>query len=94
MDAIIEGGTIPKGRVRISGAKNSATRLLSAAMLTEDTVHLGNFPLQLVDVRHKLNFAKKMGVSITESSSAEVLEITSTSLNTDELTELDFDVPT
>jgi len=61
MRAIITGGARPKGLVNVSGAKNSATRLLSAALLTDRPVELSNFPTQLVDVGHKIRFVRALG---------------------------------
>lgn len=60
MYAIINGGTTPRGRVRVSGAKNSATRLLSAALLSDEVVELSNFPTRLVDVGHKIRFCQRL----------------------------------
>lgn len=62
--AYIEGGVPPHGSIRVSGAKNSATRLLSAALLTDDVVQLGNFPTKLVDVGHKIDFIRSIGADI------------------------------
>ena len=61
MKAIISGGSRPEGKVRVSGAKNSATRLLAAALLTDENVSLSNFPTRLVDVGHKVRFINAMG---------------------------------
>ena len=40
-----------EGEVAISGAKNSALRLLAATLLTPETVELHNFPVDLLDTR-------------------------------------------
>ena len=61
MDATIDGGVPPRGRARGSGAKNSATRLLAAALLTDQICELGNFPTRLVDVGHKARFIQAIG---------------------------------
>ena len=60
MKAIIKGGKKPKGKVKVSGAKNSATRLLAAATISDGDVILDNFPINLVDARHKMRFLKNM----------------------------------
>lgn len=65
MYAIIDGGVPPVGKVRVSGAKNSATRLLAAALLTDAEVELDNFPTRLVDVSHKIGFARDIDFPIT-----------------------------
>lgn len=41
---VIEGGRPLKGKVKISGAKNSALPLMAATLLTEEKVELGNVP--------------------------------------------------
>ena len=35
MYAIIDGAIPPRGRVRVNGAKNAATRLLAASLMTD-----------------------------------------------------------
>lgn len=77
---IIEGGQVPKGRVRVSGAKNSATRLLAAAMLTPELVTLRNFPTQLVDAQHKMAFMRQLGVDIEIDHESEEIGVTSKSI--------------
>ena len=57
----VNGPQIPSGAVRVSGAKNAATRLMAAAMLTDEPVNLLNFPTELVDVRRKARFIEVMG---------------------------------
>jgi len=46
---VIEGGVPLKGKVRISGAKNSALPLMAACLLTEGRCQLKNVP-QLIDI--------------------------------------------
>ena len=75
MDAVIEGGTRPVGKVRISGAKNSATRLLAAALLADAPVELTNFPTHLVDVAHKLRFCRHLGATAAVDHLAETIRI-------------------
>lgn len=82
MYAIIEGGTVPNGTVRVSGAKNSATRLLAAALLSDELVQLGNFPTRLVDFSHKARFIRDLGGLVdvdheTQTVSIEAVEFTS-----------------
>lgn len=51
------------GQVEVSGAKNSALRLLAASLLTEDTMELNNFPNGLLDVKVHLDMLKVLGKS-------------------------------
>lgn len=66
------------GSVKVSGAKNSALRLLAASILTEEPVQLFNFPNGLLDIQIHLEMLKVLGkdystdadyVKITEGSS-------------------------
>ncbi len=65
LTAIIQGGQTPQGKVRVSGAKNASTRLLSAALIADEIVKLENFPTELVDARYKMDFIEKCGGKIT-----------------------------
>lgn len=64
VDLVIRGGQMPRGTVRVSGAKNSATRLLAAALVADEPVRLRNFPTELVDVRRKVEFMQVLGAEI------------------------------
>ncbi len=66
------------GQVKISGAKNSALRLLAASLLTKEQVELENFPNGLLDVQVHLEMLEVLGkeyvtdgdyVAIREASS-------------------------
>jgi len=65
MDALlIHGGNPLAGDVRISGAKNAALPILTASLLTADTLKLGNVP-HLKDISTMLALLAHMGVRIT-----------------------------
>ena len=53
-----------QGQVRLSGAKNSALRLLAASLLTEDVVELYNSPNGLLDMQVHIKMLNKIGVKI------------------------------
>ncbi|WP_408595786.1 UDP-N-acetylglucosamine 1-carboxyvinyltransferase [Limnohabitans sp.] len=59
---LIRGGRSLNGEVLISGAKNAALPELCAALLTDQTVVLGNVP-QLQDVATMLKLIRNMGVT-------------------------------
>ena len=59
---LIRGGRTLNGEVLISGAKNAALPELCAALLTDQTVVLGNVP-QLQDVATMLKLIRNMGVT-------------------------------
>ena len=64
LTAYIQGGHIPQGHVRVSGAKNAATRLLAAALIADEPVTLNNFPTELVDARYKIDFIERCGGAV------------------------------
>src|SRR6201982_2840690 len=65
MDRIrIVGGNTLNGTIPISGAKNAALPLMSAALLTEDTLILDNVP-RLADVAQLQRILGNHGVDIT-----------------------------
>lgn len=93
--ASVHGRQVPRGVVRVSGAKNSATRLLAAALLTEETVVLTNFPTELVDARHKIRFMKGLGADVTVDEAAETVAVSAQAIRTAELSaEDDFPIRT
>jgi UDP-N-acetylglucosamine 1-carboxyvinyltransferase len=61
---VIQGGVPLHGEVRISGAKNAALPILSAALLTADTLHVRNMP-GLNDVDTMLGLLQQMGVKVS-----------------------------
>lgn len=89
LTARIRGRQVPKGVVRVSGAKNSATRLLAATLLTEDTVVLTNFPTELVDARHKVRFLQKIGADVVVDEEAETVTVTAGNILTADLSAAD-----
>lgn len=59
----------------MSGAKNSATRLVAAALLASTPTTLVNFPTRLVDVEHNLRFLRGLGVDVSLDHEGEKLTI-------------------
>lgn len=51
------------GTVTLSGAKNSALRLLAASLLTDETVVLENYPSQLLDAKIHVGMLENLGKS-------------------------------
>lgn len=72
----IEGGQVPKGIVTVSGAKNSATRLLAAASMCDEVVTLSGYPTNLVDSKHKERFLNKNGVTTNSYEDTLVIDPT------------------
>jgi UDP-N-acetylglucosamine 1-carboxyvinyltransferase len=61
---IISGGNSLNGNVRISGAKNAVLPILTASLLADGPMSLGNMP-HLQDVTTTMGLLGRMGVSLT-----------------------------
>src|SRR3984957_20608281 len=61
---IVKGGVRLKGRVPISGSKNSALPILAATLLTPETCVIRNVP-DLSDIRFMLEILSKLGAKVT-----------------------------
>lgn len=61
---VIKGGNRLKGIVPISGAKNSALKLMCASLLSEGPLTLGNLP-RLADINTLIDLLNHLGVTIT-----------------------------
>lgn len=94
MRAIIEGGGVPNGTVKVSGAKNSATRLLAAALLADGPVELTSFPTHLVDANHKIRFIRESGGLVDIDHEAGTLRIDASGYVFKELADYDYPIRT
>jgi UDP-N-acetylglucosamine 1-carboxyvinyltransferase len=66
MDRIaITGGQTLSGEIPISGAKNSAIKLMAACLLTDQPLRLTNMP-RLADTRFMGQLLRRLGVTVTE----------------------------
>lgn len=54
-----------QGEVTVSGAKNSALKLLTASILTSENVYLPNFPIGLLDVQVHLQMLEVLGKEVS-----------------------------
>jgi len=61
---VIEGGTVLRGRVETSGAKNSALPVLAACLLTSDPVRLERIP-KVKDIRTMMDLLVHMGAKVS-----------------------------
>jgi UDP-N-acetylglucosamine 1-carboxyvinyltransferase len=66
----VVGGARLAGRVRVPGAKNSALKLMAAALLAEGETRLGNLP-RILDVEIMAELLRRMGCTVTLEWSAE-----------------------
>ncbi len=68
MDRIaINGGARLKGEIPISGAKNSAIKLMAASLLTDEPLRLTNMP-RLADTRFLGRLLQRLGAEVIESN--------------------------
>jgi UDP-N-acetylglucosamine 1-carboxyvinyltransferase len=63
---VITGGQRLQGAIPISGAKNSAIKLMAASLLTDEPLRLTNMP-RLADTRFLANLLRRLGCQITEN---------------------------
>ena len=91
---VVKGGQVPIGSVRVSGAKNAATKLMAAALLTQQKVTLYNFPTQLVDARYKYSFLEKIGADVRMDDKSETLEIQAETLSDEVLSNYIYPIRT
>ncbi|HEX5379919.1 MAG TPA: UDP-N-acetylglucosamine 1-carboxyvinyltransferase [Phenylobacterium sp.] len=74
MDRIaITGGARLEGEIPISGAKNSAIKLMAASLLTDEPLRLTNMP-RLADTHFLGRLLRKVGSEIVESDGADGAE--------------------
>lgn len=67
MDSIaIKGGARLNGEIPVSGAKNSAIKLMAASILTDKPLRLTNMP-RLADTRFLGQLLRQFGVEVTET---------------------------
>jgi UDP-N-acetylglucosamine 1-carboxyvinyltransferase len=76
---LIQGGVPLHGEVRISGAKNAALPILTAALLTADTLRVRNIP-ELNDIKTMLGLLAQMGVGVARED-ARCVALTAAGVN-------------
>lgn len=70
-----------QGTVEVSGAKNSALRLLAASILTNETLHLKNYPRNLLDCIVHVDMLKKIGKNVNYNGDDEIFIAEDNNLN-------------
>ena len=90
---IIPAGQTPSGEVIVSGAKNSAIKLLSAALLSEEKTKIENFPTQLIDVFYEINFIRQFGIDVVIDHIADAIMITPNTYRKVEFSNMDMNLP-
>lgn len=69
---VIRGGSRLNGRIEISGAKNSALKLMAASLLTHETLTLTRMP-RLADTRFLGKLLNHLGVEVREEEPARLV---------------------
>ena len=77
---IIEGGTVLKGEVTISGAKNAALGILAAAIMADEDVLIENIP-NVSDTNVMLEAISEIGAEV-ERIDAHTVRINGSTINT------------
>jgi UDP-N-acetylglucosamine 1-carboxyvinyltransferase len=70
------------GSVQLSGAKNSALRLLAATILTDEKVQFDNFPNGLLDIQVHLKMLEVLGKSYSINGNELSISEVNTKINT------------
>lgn len=83
MDSIVVNKSRLVGQVELSGAKNSALKLLAASVLTDEPVEILRSPNGLLDMQVHISMLKKMGKTCIEEEN--YLRIEENTLITNEL---------
>jgi UDP-N-acetylglucosamine 1-carboxyvinyltransferase len=84
----ITGGRRLKGEIVPQGAKNEALQIISAVLLTEETIHISNIP-DILDVNQLIALVSDMGVETVKHSASEY-SFTAKNINLDYLKSDDF----
>jgi len=66
--------SVPEGSVTLSGAKNSALRLLVASVLTPNPVVIRRFPDDLLDIQVQVEMLERLGKRVTISEGTALIE--------------------
>lgn len=94
LTALVQGGMKPNGKIKVSGAKNAATKLLAAALISDEKVTLQNFPASLVDAQYKIDFIRKNGGVISINKETESIEVESNKLCNKGIEDYNFPIRT
>src|SRR5260221_4093205 len=83
---LVSGGKPLHGNIKISGAKNSASKLLIASLLTDQPVHITNCPISIGEILVAKQLCQLLGAKFKKFSDNEVM------IQTTNLTSFTFSV--
>lgn len=90
----VNGQQKPIGNIKVSGAKNAATKLMAASLLTDERITLYDFPTDLVDARYTSDFMEKTGSEILYDNDNEFVEIHAREIRSDILSDYSYPIRT
>jgi len=70
---LVKGGKPLKGSIRISGAKNSASKLIIASLLTDEPVHITNCPISIGEILVTRKICESLGTKFRKFKNNEVI---------------------
>lgn len=82
---VIEGGHALSGSIAVAGAKNAASKIIAAAVLSAETCTITNVPM-IEDISHMLDILENIGVAISRGKGQITINpssVTSTAPNPD-----------
>jgi UDP-N-acetylglucosamine 1-carboxyvinyltransferase len=75
---IINGGKPLNGKIKVSGAKNAASKLIISTLLTSQPVHITNCPIGISEIGITKEICETIGAKFTKFSDNEVIVQTKT----------------
>jgi len=70
---LIKGGKPLRGSLRISGAKNAASKLLIASLLTDEPMHITNCPISIGEILVTRSIIESLGAKFRKYANNEVI---------------------
>ncbi len=68
---LVKGGKPLHGTVKLSGAKNAASKLLVASLLTDKPIHIKNFPCGIIEMEVTRKICESLGTKFKKFSNNE-----------------------
>ena len=70
---LVQGAKPLHGSIRISGAKNAASKLIIASLLTDEPVHITNCPISIGEIKVTRRIIESLGAKFKKFSDNEVI---------------------
>src|SRR4030095_10756821 len=70
---LVHGGKTLRGSIRISGAKNAASKLIIATLLTDEPVHITNCPISIGEILVTRKICESLGTKFRKFKNNEVV---------------------